>query len=423
MSRFLPLTCSEEGAWAEFRGAPATFWKRTLRVTVAVPPHSDGSTVERAIGELTERHDVFRTSYTTRGGVPVRSVLPHWDHEVHHGDDAMLAPASAGTELEPADLIRFLVQADATGSPRLVIDLNEMIADTWSCARLANELSVLLPAHAAGAASGLEPLPATYADFAVEQRRQMETGAYDRLIGYWLSVLRGAGAPPACLPEDGPDPSGDRAGEETHVLIEDLTLDLRSLAARWRLSPFMTVVALVQMALATRSGARDIVLGTTVSIRPPRWAAVQGNFANTILVRSVLTREPVFADVAPAVRRSVLGALAHQGLPDLVLGRALAEAGELARPDDWPVRVSYLANRTHAFAELDSRSPGESWSGDTDFFTRPVDIGFVEDGRGRLALWLSHDARRYTRQAMRDLVETLWTVLRRARAAASPGRP
>jgi hypothetical protein len=410
----LPVSHNEERAWIESQLTPDAFSRRRLSASVPLPPRASSAAIRQAVSHLTKRHEVLRTAYTSVAGRPCRSVLADWSHDVVESDGPA-EPAASGppAELLPPDLVRFRV-ASPSGQRRLAVDLSEMVTDTWSCARLQHELTVLLDPPASGPPADLAPA-GSYAEFAAEQRRRMVTEAPRHLRGQWLSRLRLSETPGQLAP-DGPDPGGDVAGERILMLTDELMGCLGRVAARHRLSPFMVVVALLQMLLATRSPVRDIVLTTTAANRSPRWAEVQGSFANTVLLPCALPADPTFADVAVAARRSVLAGLAHQELPYLLLKEALVReairAGEEPSLDDPPIRIHYLSNRTHHFTVLDSRETGEQWTEDTDFAAWPIDIGFLEDGHRRVAVWVNYDARLFSHALVAGLVDGLWTTLR-----------
>lgn len=399
-----PVSYNEEAAWLESRVEPAVFARRILRVTAAVPPGLGPAAVRAVADRLASRHPILRTVYTTVAGEPRRLVLDEHTHEILDGrPEGLRRP---GSELGPGDVVRVWQEPELMG-----FDLSEMVSDPWSCARLQAEMATLLGALAAGESPALEPVPATYAEFAVEQRALAASEASARLREYWVAQLGGA-APPGYLPPDGPDPSGDTAGERICVLTEELMTCLRAVTSRHRLTPFMAVISLVAAVLAALGGDRELPLATSMAGRAVRWADVQGNFANTLVLRVVLPEAATFADVAVAVRRAVLGGLAHRDLPYLVVRRALGAAGDRELISQPPLRIGYLANRGHQFTTLDSRAWGEEWTEDTDFSPRPIDLGFAEDARGRVSLWVNYDATLYTHARMKGLVDALWTALR-----------
>jgi hypothetical protein len=169
----------------------------------------------------------------------------------------------------------------------------------------------------------------------------------------------------------------------------------------------MMVTALVNLTLATLHGGRDIGLATMASARTGKWADVHGNFSNVVLLRTRLPADPSFADVLAATKETVLGALAHQPLPYLQLTQILGET--LPRP---LVRVHYLPARAHHYSyALDAQPSGASWREQTEFAGWPLDLGFAEDSRRRVAIWASYDPRVYSHAAVAAVVAGCGAVL------------
>src|SRR5438105_1174805 len=189
-----PVSYNEEGAWIESRQEPARFVRRILRVTAALPPGLGTAAVRAVADRLVRRHPILRTAYPTVGGEPRRLVLDECAHEVCDGrPDALPDP---GSELRPSDLVR--LWRAGNGAAQVGLDLSEMISDPWSCARLQAELAGLLAAAAAGETPALAPVPATYAEFAVEQRDSVASGRAAEQRDYWRGQLGGA-ASATCL--------------------------------------------------------------------------------------------------------------------------------------------------------------------------------------------------------------------------------
>jgi hypothetical protein len=354
------------------------------------------------LANISARHEIFRTAYDTIGGEPVRHVLPDYPHKVMEADAPVYPVMGNTASLSPDDLARVWLTPGEEGRLRLTIDMNEMITDSWSCARLHPELEAM-GASASAAAPALAAEPTGYSAFAREQRERALPAA---LAEYWHDQLAGM-APPEYLDRDGPDPSGDVAGERVVIFSDDMTESMRELCHQLRLSPFMAAVGVVNMLLASRSGARDITLTTMTGNRASRWIDVQGNFSNVLLLRSNLPEDPSFAEVLAVSRSSVLGALGHHGMPFLQLREVLG--GPVALP---PIRVQFLAQRAHHYRMLDTRPSGDAWIEDAVFAGFPMDIGFAEDRRNRIAIWMSYDPRIFRHSTAGNLLEQCCSSLR-----------
>jgi non-ribosomal peptide synthetase component F len=192
------------------------------------------------------------------------------------------------------------------------------------------------------------------------------------------------------------------------VLPDELTEAVREVCRRHRTSPFMAVTALATVTLAVMSGERDVVLATAASTRPKQWPEVHGNFSNVVLLRTALPADPSFTDAARYSKATVLGALRNQPMPYLRLREVLA-TGEPPRP---AIRVHYLAARAHHFGStLDEKPSGALWREEADVPSWPLDLGFAEDSRQRIAVWTSYDARLFRHATVELLIERFRQVL------------
>ncbi|MBV9449471.1 MAG: hypothetical protein JO345_26610 [Streptosporangiaceae bacterium] len=399
-----PISYCEEAAWQEFVTDKFTFFNRLFEFKLTLPPGAGMGLARELITEITSRHEIFRTAFRPSGAGVVRQVLPSYEHQITEADepDFTVHPDPAQTELTPADLVTIWVCPGPDGQKELLVDLNEMISDAWSSARVHSELLEMLASP--GPREQAEST-ALYADFAREQR---ERTLPQELTGYWLSLLEDV-AEPAYIRADGPDPSGDPAGERIIVFTDDATANLHALCSKYRLSSFMGAVALMNLVLAARSGERDITLGTIASVRAGRWADVQGNFSNLLLLRTIMPPDPSFEEILRLSRETVLGALAHKDVPQLRLTELLGKEPPLP-----PVRVHYLPRKAHHYDVLDSKPSGAVWNEYATFATWPIELGFGEDKNRRVSIWASYDPRLYTHATVARLLADCGDVLRLA---------
>jgi hypothetical protein len=399
-----PLSHTEENAWREFKSDPDLFFHRGAVLSVDLRPGAGRNEAKRILHTVARRHDVFRTAYDTVAGGAQRQVLPDYAHKIMEADAAVYPIiGESRTTLLPDDLARVWLTPGPDGRKRLSIDFNELITDSWSCARLQTELIALAESDGEATDDQLGPVGPTYAEYAAEQRSQPLPAAS---VDFWRSQLAGIG-PSDFLEQDGPDPSGDVAGERVVIFSDDMTAAVRTLCRDLRLSPFMVVVTLVKMVLAARTGSRDITLSTTTGGRARKWTDVQGNFSNVILLRSLLPSDPSFVDLLSTTRTEVLSALRHQAVPFGQLPEILGTG-----PIEAPVRVHYLPHRAHHYRLLDSRPSGDAWIEDAVFAGHPMEIGFAEDKRNRFAIWMSYDPKRYRHSSAGELLQACCDTLR-----------
>jgi hypothetical protein len=69
-SRRISCPSPELSAWHEFTRDPETFFKRGVVVTVKLPAGTHADEVRSVVGEISARHEIFRTSYQARAEGP-----------------------------------------------------------------------------------------------------------------------------------------------------------------------------------------------------------------------------------------------------------------------------------------------------------------------------------------------------------------
>jgi amino acid adenylation domain-containing protein len=284
-----------------------------------------------ALNGIIQRHEVLRTTFSVADGEPVQVVTPELRIEAPVIDLEALPEAAreieaarrVGLEQQlPFDLARgpLLRSGVVRLGPRdhiAFFTMHHIISDGWSVGVFYRELATLYEAFAAGRPSPLPELPVQYADFAVWQREWLQGEVLDRHLDFWRGQL--AGAPARLeLPTDRPRPAVQtfRGGSVPFALPADLGRAIRALAQAEGASPFMVLLAALQVLLARWSGQDDISVGTYTGSRGrAELEDLIGFFINTLVLRTDLADGPGFRALLRRVRETTLGAFAHQDLP------------------------------------------------------------------------------------------------------------
>jgi amino acid adenylation domain-containing protein len=145
----------------------------------------------------------------------------------------------------------------------------------------------------------------------------MEGEVMDRLLEYWTKELDGAPTR-LDLPADRPRPRrptmrGDAVRE---LLPAPLYQRLRAFGRREGFTLFMTMSAAFQALLTRTTGREDFLVGAGIANR--RVAEVEpmiGMMVNSLVPRADTSGDPTFRELLLRVRRSMLGAHAHQDMP------------------------------------------------------------------------------------------------------------
>ncbi|MFJ5974622.1 amino acid adenylation domain-containing protein, partial [Streptomyces sp. NPDC093060] len=316
----------------------------------------DTEALTAALIDLTDRHEVLRTVYPDRDGTPRQHITPPGDGPALRRRAAATAelPALLAEEAaRPFDLgtetpLRVTLFTLAPRQHVLLLLLHHIAADGESVAPLLNDLLAAYAARTLGRTPELAPLPVSYADHAVWQRRLLgdedaPSEAAVRQLAYWQDRL--AGLPDHLdLPFDRlPAATASAPGARTLTtrLDADTHARLAALARSAGATPFMVLQAGLSALLARLGAGDDIVIGAPVAGRDDE--ALQplvGFFNNTLVLRTDTAGNPSFTELLARVREGDLAAFAHQDLPFERLVEALNPVRSASRHPLFQVMLS-----------------------------------------------------------------------------------
>jgi non-ribosomal peptide synthetase component F len=155
----------------------------------------------------------------------------------------------------------------------------------------------------------------------------------EKLLHYWKERL--ADAPSALnLPTDHPRPTVQayRGVRHPFRLPDGLAEAVRTLSRQHGCTPFIVLLAAFQALLLRYSGQDDFCVGSPIAGRDrPEVKGLVGIFVNTLVLRADLSDNPSFAELLDRVRKTCLGAYAHQELPFERLVEELRPQRDLSR--------------------------------------------------------------------------------------------
>jgi len=339
-----PLSFAQERLWFLHRYQPTSPAYHAL-APVPFPEPVHLPALQRAIDALQARHEVLRTSFPLRDGLPVQQVATRAELPLLHGDFRHLPPGPAREAaaafvreltLRPFDLargplLRLALLRPAEGECVLVLVIHHIVSDAWSQRIFFRDLFELYQAECALRAPDLPALPLQYADYAAWQRQALQGPLLQQKIEHWRALLEGA---PAVLdlPFDHPRPPTEplRGAVCPLALPAGLSQALDHLARREGATLFMTLLAAFMVLLHRWTGEPRIPVGTPTANRDRvELEDLVGFFTNTLVLCGDLGGQPGFRTVLQRVKETALRAYAHQDLPFERLVEALKPARNL----------------------------------------------------------------------------------------------
>ncbi len=326
----VPLSFAQQRLWFLHRLEPSSA-VYNMPLAVRLTGVLDKVALDQALRAIIARHEALRTTFLDGDGGPIQVVAPTLDMALPVTDLGAMpeqereteahrlatAEARAPFDLARGPVLRAQLLRLADQEHMLLLTVHHIVSDGWSIGVLTKELAAFYDGFVAGTPVTLPALPVQYADYAVWQRRRLQTDVLERQLAYWKQRL--AGAPPVLeLPTDRPRSaaSSRRATNVTVVLPKGLADELKALARREGATLFMTLLTAFKILLARYSGQKDIVVGTPIAGRThTELEGLIGCFLNTLVLRTDLSGDPTFLELLARVRETAVGAYANQELP------------------------------------------------------------------------------------------------------------
>ncbi|HYF52421.1 MAG TPA: amino acid adenylation domain-containing protein [Planctomycetota bacterium] len=286
--------------------------------------------LSQTLRTIVARHEALRTTFSLENGVAVQRVgsasnvelkqidLSHAPAEVREQlkMDTLRQEAKRRFDLRREVLIRAALVKLQADEFVLLLTIHHIAADAWSFGVLFRELGTLYEAFSKGAQNPLPPLDIQYADFSIWQREWLSGETLGKQLNYWKRKLGGLAV--LDLPTDNPRPAkmtyeGRRL---TFTLPAALSLELKQLARKERVSEYMLLLAAFKVLLRRYSGQTDIAVGSPIANRNRiELEKLIGFFVNTLVLRTDLGGNLTFRELLSRVRETCLDAYAHQELP------------------------------------------------------------------------------------------------------------
>ncbi|MFF4385012.1 amino acid adenylation domain-containing protein, partial [Kitasatospora sp. NPDC001547] len=307
----------------------------------------------RAMDQVVERHDIYRTAYVWEGlREPVQVVLRHAPISVTEvaldprGTDAIAELVALGghsMDLVDPPLITLHVAAAPGGRWLALIRVHHLVRDHTALVVLLTEVRAFLTGRSAEL-----PRPLPFRDFVAQARGGVPREEHEK---YFTALLGDVTEPTA--PLGLVDVRGDGAGLEREAVAPSPEVDarLREVARRLGTSPATLLHVVWGRVLAAVSNQPTVVFGTVLSGRMNAAAGadrIPGPFINTLPVRVREPRLGVVAAVA-AMRSQLAELLEHEHAPLVVAQHASGVAAGS------PLFTSFINYRRNAGQNLDER--------------------------------------------------------------------
>jgi amino acid adenylation domain-containing protein len=374
--------------------------------------------LRQALRSIVARHEPLRTTFPMVGGDPVQAVAdpPELDLPVVEARDIgderewVIAESRRRFEVTEGPLLRCLLLRRTPDDHLLLVVVHHIVFDGWSLGVFCRELAEHYRATVTGTTPDLPELTVQSVDLAAWQQDHLTADTLAADVAYWRETL--ADAPPTLeLPTDLARPArATGAGARAILTLDsDLTDRVTRFSHAEGVTVFMTLLAAFTVLLSRYCGSDDIVIGSPVAARlRPELEPLVGCFINTLPLRTDLSGDPGFRELAARVRAVTLAAYEHQGLAS---GRIL----DAVRPDR-PAGQSPFFNLIFAFE--DAHDPHFELAGvraevtEIDFRNARAELGFsITPMAGGLRVCAEYRDEIFTEGTIRRLLEHFSVLL------------
>lgn len=339
----IPLSYPQQQLWLAHQLEPESPQYNMPVTSLRLHGMLDVTVLQQSIDEIVRRHDMLRSRFVLQDGEPVQVVDPPVSLSLRIVDLGDVPEAERETEalqqaqeeakrpfnLEQGPLLRGTLLRLNAEDHMLLLVVHHIASDGWSVGVMMNELTALYQAFAAKRPSPLPDLNIQYIDFAAWQRDWLDGEVLSQQLAYWEQQL--ADVPPLLdLPTDFARPAlpdSTHGARELIVLPGDMQEAVRSFSKQRGVTPFMTLLAALKLALHKWSGQSDLVLGTVVANRnQDELRPLIGCFMNFLALRTQVGDIKTGTQLLETVRSTVFDAYDHQDCP-------YAKVVEVIRPD------------------------------------------------------------------------------------------
>jgi fengycin family lipopeptide synthetase D len=352
---FYPLSHAQKRLWilSQDKGNASVY---NMPVPLLLEGRVNLLCLKRAIHAIVERHEVLRTIFIDIEGTPCQKVLATPDFIIKEYDVSLDKDAANKADvfinlgvMAPFDLsceipVRAQIVKIEEGKFVFLMVIHHIAGDGISIGIIMNELSQLYNSFDTGDQKlVLKPLKIQYKDYCLHEQTLLESEQYLKEKEYWLRTLSGP-IPVLHLPTDRMRPpiktyQGKYLFGE---ISESLTSSLLAFGKDNSVSPFMVLLASVNILLHKYTSDEDIIIGSPVAGRNHQELENQvGLYLNTIALRNHICSGNSFRDFLLDVKNKSSEAFSNSNYPFDSLIRNLNLERDTSRSPLFDVLVQY----------------------------------------------------------------------------------
>ncbi|MBN2442196.1 MAG: amino acid adenylation domain-containing protein [Spirochaetales bacterium] len=313
-------------------------------VAVRIKGNPESYIIKEALKRMLLRHEILRTSFSIHNRKPVQVINNEMDlffqEKKFEGVSAekdlfeeINREIKTPFNLKNGPLFKSYLYQLGPNEYIFVLLIHHIISDGWSLGIFVKEFFILYEALTKNQTPVLPELKIQYADFAHWQRNWLKEDVLKEKIRYWKEKLKGE-LPVCDMPFDKSRPAVQTYNGRNYKwqISFKLTEKLNQLSQNADVTLFMVLLTAFNILIYRYTGVDDICLGIPVANRVrPELENLLGFFANTIVMRSDMSGDPVFIQLLKKIKQNTIEAYTHQDAPFEKLVEELKPERDLSR--------------------------------------------------------------------------------------------
>jgi amino acid adenylation domain-containing protein len=338
-----PLSFAQQRLWVLDRLHPNC--AQNISAGIRLTGSLDIDALEKALSQVSSRHEILRSAFCMEGGEPKQLVLPRagiplkvMDLSGNPQSQREINAARSSTEesekpfaLGQGPLVRALLVRLASTEFILLITAHHIVCDQRSAEILLDEVAVFYDAVIRGE-SFPPSQPPQYRDFATGQRDAFSKNLAPQLAHYKKLLSRAVDN--LNLPTDRPRPpiQSFRGASREMVIELPMVERLEELSKSQNVTLFVTLLSAFTVLLSRYSRQDDIVIGSSVSGNDlPGITTLIGPMENTLVISTDTSGDPSFLELLHRVSDSRSEIYAHRNVPFELLVEELHVERDMSR--------------------------------------------------------------------------------------------
>lgn len=279
---------------------------------------------KQSIRLIEEKHDVFKSIFVIKDGVPTVKINPENATEFNYYDYSDLDLSNANQEaqkiflkyartsfnLSEGNLSKAVLIKVSERKYLFLVVIHHIIIDHWSMTIFRKELAANYAALVSGKNTSIDKPNIQYDSYAYwQQNRALNVKHLD----YWKEKLRGK--PGALnLPFDFPKKTIPTYKGALHKKLHDQenSTAFFKLCKELEATPYVVMLSVFYVLLHKYSRQEDILIGTSITKRNQEaLEKIIGFFNDTLVFRTTINKHSPFKEIVTAVKKTTLEAFAN----------------------------------------------------------------------------------------------------------------